>query len=315
MGSRFKDHILSDPKSFTRRDFRPIREQCDELRTTLRGAVPEASASTTPSDAPATPSSRRRGGVTTPGRDGGLAATTVVAQTPYWNEYENGSDAGDADGGYVLYVDPDESAFPTLDFLSWLKGPVAKAKARLVGHDRETTPLMAAEAAAPTGPHTPGYGATEASYFGHASGASTAGGHTTDTEGEEDAFGSELEFPRGYETYRAAVLPSIESQRMARNRELTLLWSTVGSFAASIVLLGVAAVLITTGRHRLRVEVDAGATVGVVASLTSACAAVGLSLARRDQLSLANSLAVWVTFAVVCILNGMVLVLIVGDAS
>ena len=235
---------------------------------------------------------------------------------PYWNEYENGSDAGDADGGYVIYVDPDESAFPSLNFLSWLKVPLAKAKVLMVGDDGEDAPLLPAHATAGARGESRllGYGAVEGSYFGRPTGTSIAGGHTTDTDGDEDAFASDLEFPRGYQTYHAG-LPSVESQRMAQNREKILFWSSIGSFAASIVLLGVAAVLIATGRHRLRVEVDAGATVGVVASLTSACAAVGLSLARKDPPSLANSLAVWVTFSVVCILNGMLLVLIVGNAS
>jgi ABC-type transport system involved in multi-copper enzyme maturation permease subunit len=96
-------------------------------------------------------------------------------------------------------------------------------------------------------------------------------------------------------------------------REKTLFWGTVGSFAISFLLLLVAGTLISTGRHKLRAEVDAGVTVGVVASLFTACSALGMTLYRNDQLSLPHLLAVWATFIASCTLNGMLLVLVVGN--
>ena len=302
---------MSDPKSFTQRDFTQLQEQCSDLLSILRGAIPEGSASTTPttpSDASATPS-RRNSRLAARTRHNVPAPPNAYAQPGYWNEYDHGSEAGDVDGGYVVYVDPDESPLPSLKLPSWLVKPFGKAKALISGGDGEDRSLL-------EDPGHPGYGAIESASSNPPRGsrASTNGGHTTDTDGEDDAFASDLEFPPGYETYHAA-LPSVETQMMARSREKALFWSTIGGFSASIVLIGVVTILLLAGRRRLRAEVEAGATVGVIASLTCACAAVGASMVRRVPQGLANSLAVWVTFIVVCLLNGMLLVLIVGNAS
>lgn len=99
---------------------------------------------------------------------------------------------------------------------------------------------------------------------------------------------------------------------MARYRERVLLRGSAGCLVASFFLLGVAGTLMATGRRRLRVEVDAGVTVGVMASLC-ACAGLGMTLYRRDALPLTHRLAVWGAFAASCLLNGMLLVLVVGS--
>ena len=132
------------------------------------------------------------------------------------------------------------------------------------------------------------------------------------TEGDDDAFASDNDFPRGYETHYAA-LPSINDQRISRYRETMLVRGTIGCFAAALVLLGVATILIETGKHKLRVEVDAGVILGVMASLGFACAALGMSMARHGNVSMASQVAVWVAFAIVCSLNGAVLVLVMGN--
>ena len=133
-----------------------------------------------------------------------------------------------------------------------------------------------------------------------------------DSTEEDDAFASDSDFPRGYETHYAA-LPSINDQRIVRYRETMLIRGTIGCFAAALMLLGVASILISTGKHKLRVEVDAGVIMGVVASLGFACAALGMSMARRGNVSMASTAAVWASFPIVCALNGAVLVLVMGN--
>jgi len=191
--------------------------------------------------------------------------------------------------------------------------PIARAKAWIgVGAGGESEPLL------PSGGSLlqSSYGGTDRSYFSNPPGGSvpSLAAAAPTTEDEEEAFASDSDFPRGYEAYYA-VLPSIEEQKIARYREKMLFWGTLGSFATSFVLLGVAAVLVATGRHKLRVEVDAGATVGSFTSLVCACAGLGLTLVRRDVLSLTNKLAVWITFLTVVVLNGMLLVLVVGNSA
>jgi hypothetical protein len=134
----------------------------------------------------------------------------------------------------------------------------------------------------------------------------------TDSE-EEDAYASSDGFPaRGYATHYA--MPSVNAQQLRRYRERVLFWGTIGCFGATFIFLGIAGILISTGRHKLRVEVDAGATVGAVVSLFCACSGLGMTLYREDELSLSYRLAVWAIFIASCLLNGMLLILILGNA-
>lgn len=96
--------------------------------------------------------------------------------------------------------------------------------------------------------------------------------------------------------------------------ENVFFWGTIGCFIASFVLLAITGLLIFTGKHKLRAEVDAGVTVGVVASLFSSGSALGMALYRRDLLSLSYRLMVWCTFIASWLLNGKLLVLVVGNA-
>ncbi|GKT97375.1 SPX domain-containing protein [Colletotrichum tofieldiae] len=111
-----------------------------------------------------------------------------------------------------------------------------------------------------------------------------------------------------------ATLPSLNEQQVRRYRERALVCGTVGCFGVSFLLLLVAGILISTSRHKLRAEVDAGVTVGVVASLFSACLALSMSLYRRDDVGVWPRVSVYSSFFAACVLNGMLLILVVGNA-
>lgn len=320
LGSRFRGAVLSHPKSFTKRDFSQLQTQCDNLLAVLRAALPAESRGTaSPADSISTIPSLR---------DAPLPSDTVAQpatqqQLGYWNEYDHGSEAGDADpyrdSGYAIYIHPDEdTGFPGLATLTALiKTPIDTMNKwmsngrRGVG-DEEQGPLLQGGGTT--------YGSVNSGYFTHPPGVSMS-----DTEVEDDTqpslasrrtsngYASSEEFPLGYKTYYAAV-PSIREQHLIRYREWLLFWGTWACFAASFALMGIAALLIKTGRHRMRLEVDAGVTLGIMASLGSACAGLGMTLARQDQLGWVNVLSVWATFVAACILNGILLVLVVGDA-
>ncbi|KAK2923151.1 hypothetical protein FoTM2_016673 [Fusarium oxysporum f. sp. vasinfectum] len=117
----------------------------------------------------------------------------------------------------------------------------------------------------------------------------------------------------GYTTHYA--LPSLSQQQAHLYREKTLFWGTVSSFVVSFLLFLVAGMLIFTGRHKLRDKVDAGVTTGVVASLFTACSALGMTIYRHDHTSLRYLLAVWTTFVTSCVLNGMLLILVVRNPA
>ena len=100
---------------------------------------------------------------------------------------------------------------------------------------------------------------------------------------------------------------------MMRSRENMLSWGTWTAFTMCYLLMGIATVLIFTGRHKMRLEVDAGVTLGIMASLGSACAALGMAFSRQDRLGWARMTAVWIAFGIACVANGVLLVAIVEN--
>ncbi|KAI0386846.1 hypothetical protein F5Y04DRAFT_242503 [Hypomontagnella monticulosa] len=308
LSSRFKENVLSSPKSFTKRDFHPLRLQHQELLATLEAATPDFSSlqvecqrvreqieSRNASRRPSLTQAPKPPSISTPG------ASSVT----YWNEYEHGSEAGDNDEGYAIYIDPNASSdFPGFVYIkNMFAAPVDRVRHWLKArtpHTDESQSLL--NNASPT------------DYFGtHHS--PTA--HTTDNEATEDEYASSLNSSLGRRKgTRYAPVPAVEDDhgyQVALYRDKILNRTVILSFVVAFILLLVSGVLIATGRHRLRLEVDAGVTVGSVASLFCACMGLGAMLYRRYPVGLMYSLAVWAAFVAVCALNGMLLVLVAGS--
>lgn len=339
MGGRFKDNVLVQPKSFTQKDFQPLEQTHEELLSTIREATPMQSLPQSPVPNDENTVSDQSGGARQ-----SVRRVTIQAGPPqtayfqneqgrYWNEYDNGSENGDVCDEYVIYINPDEEADYGSDLKSLLNAitaPFSKARSWVKVHKRERQSLLSGPSSDST------YGATDEtvspgndSYFTHQPGrkplpysrgkdSSTA----VDTDCEEDddhdredaGYASSEEFPTGYEAHYAS-LPSIEDQRMAVYKDRVMFAVTGGLFAMSFLVLGIATVLMFTGRHRLRVEVDAGVTVGSVVSLGCACTALALTMARWDFLGAGGRVAVLLAFPVICVANGMLLVLVMGNTS
>jgi hypothetical protein len=119
-----------------------------------------------------------------------------------------------------------------------------------------------------------------------------------------------------YVTHCAAgfTLSSIPDQRVARYRERVLEWATWGCFPVTFVLMSIATMLIATDRQKMRLEVDAGVTVGIVMSLGAACAGLCMAGAKDDRVGLLGWLAVWSAFARECIANGALLAMVMKNA-
>ncbi|KAL7622806.1 hypothetical protein AAE478_006485 [Parahypoxylon ruwenzoriense] len=313
LSSRFKENILTSPKSFTRRDFAPLRLQYQELLTTLEAASPDIAIFQT-SDF-----ERRKAKLRFESRNGSRRSSQTPApkaasvNTPggssmtYWNEYEHGSEAGDNDeeGGYALYIDPNASAdFPGFVYIKTMfTVPVDRVRHWLKTrslHSSETQSLLRSR-------HD------SIDYFGTHHSPTAA---TTDNEATEDEYASSLNSSIGRRTKkRYTILPATEEDQeyeIARYRDTVLTRAVVFAFAAAFILLVISGVLISTGRHKLRLEVDAGVTVGSVASLCCACMGLGAMLYRQSPVGCMYSLAVWAAFVAVCTLNAMLLVLVVG---
>ncbi|KAK1724677.1 hypothetical protein CaCOL14_005477 [Colletotrichum acutatum] len=300
LGARFRESVLANPKSFTRRDLNNLQTRYEELLNTLRTSTPQLSEPSSPSSDEQTPTRR---GSTAESFFTPLPPAERVPRRPiqqqqqqhYWNEYDDGSENGGQEEEYAIYINPDaDMSFPGLDSMrAILAAPFRHAK---TWFSRRQTPevqgLLGSE------PFLQSYG-----------GISPLGTDTDDEYASSDGMPT-----NGYATHYA-TLPSINEQQVRRYRERVLFWATIGCFGVSFLLLLVASILISTGRHKLRAEVDAGVTVGVVASLFSACLALGMSLYRHDDLGIWQRVAVYSSFFTACMLNGMLLILVVGNAA
>lgn len=345
LGSRFRDNVLSHPKSFTRRDFSQLESQYDDLMETLRAATPtDASGLVSPAG-----ESRHSQRHLTP-------TNTIVTPNPhqpivYWNEYDCGSEAGDqernADDDYAIYIDPNEDSFPGMKTLGALfANPVKKLGAWMSIRSRDSAETSDPERGSLLPPPTTTnsslltYGSARSSrptsepqsYFTippggrNRSGALSSSLANTETDVEDDSgrpsrrgsYGgyasSQEEFPSGYRPIYAA-LPSINEQRIAKYRDTMLVRGIWGCYAVACVLMGIATVLVSTGRHKKRLEVDAGVTLGIMTSLGLACAAICMSGSRVEKVSWLGRLATLGMFVGVCLVNGVLLVLVARNGA
>ncbi|KAK4150710.1 hypothetical protein C8A00DRAFT_45959 [Chaetomidium leptoderma] len=331
LGVRFKESMLSHPKSFTKRDFSQLQSQYDDLFNTLYAALPAM-----PTGGMALPESERRHSRPTSAQlspSETIVATEAQPAAGYWNEYDCGSEVGDlernADTEYAIYIDSNHDVgFPGIKILGdFFAKPITKLTAWVSFHpdprdsdttsdDPEQNPLLGTHPHPDPGPYGSARSPAEHSYFSSSPGgtASTATAAGTDTDLEDDpssarsasnrqsrrnsgsfsrgyTSSSDDHFPSGYSTHYAA-LPSIADQRIVRYRERVLRWATWGCFGVAFVLMGIAAVLIAAGRNRMRLEVDAGVTVGIMTSLGLACAGFCMMSSRRDKVGLVGRLAV-----------------------
>ncbi|KAK2589452.1 hypothetical protein QQS21_012871 [Conoideocrella luteorostrata] len=293
--SRFNEDVMSNPKSFTKRTFKHLQTRHDDILSNLQAATPYFSEPSSPDTdeqaIPDLPGSHRRPRQV---EFEPLPPAQLDSPVKYWNEYDDGSEAGGPEDDYAIYINPDDdTGFPGFAYVnSMLALPYEKAKEWFKSRrpsNEQHRPLLASD---------------RRSSLGYAS---------TAVDSEEEGYSSADGYPQlGYATHYA--LPSIGEQKVRLYREKTLMWATLGCFVASFALLGISSVLILAGRHRLRVEVDAGVTVGAMVSLFCAGSALGMTLYRRDPLSLSYKLMVWSAFVASCILNGMLLVLVLGNA-
>ncbi|KAI0838758.1 hypothetical protein F5Y06DRAFT_267793 [Hypoxylon sp. FL0890] len=310
LGTRFKENVLNSPKSFTKRDFHPLRLQHQAILATLEAASPNMNSIQVERQKAKSHSEQRnesrRPSQTQPPKSAS-GSTPGGSSMTYWNEYDHGSEAGDHDeGGYAIYIDPNASAdFPGLGYVkNMFRAPVDKVKHWLKArapHTAERQSLLRSQ--------------SPVDYFS----VRHSNAQTTDNEATEDEYASSLNSSIGrrnkYKSHCAA-LPATEEDldyQIARYHDKVLIRTVVYTFITAFILLIISGVLIATGRHKMRLEVDAGVAIGSVASLFCGCMGLGAMLYRRYPIGFLYRLAVWAAFIAVCALNGMLLVLVVGS--
>lgn len=219
----------------------------------------------------------------------------------YWNEYDNGSDV-DQDEPYYIYADPNtEMTYPGAEVVASAirrtKQGLEKVKYWFIPHgspqNREREALL---------------GSRDRGYLRSPNG--TANGSETDVE--DEAYASSTDFPGGYATHYA-TFPSVADQRLSRFQEQTLLFTMIACFFFSALSEAASTLLLATGRHRLRTEVDLGALLGALLGLFLASGGLVSMACRNEKLGWVHRIAVLIITTVLMIGSIVLLIMVIGN--
>ncbi|KAL8659419.1 MAG: hypothetical protein Q9226_000446 [Calogaya cf. arnoldii] len=186
----------------------------------------------------------------------------------YWNEYDDGDDNSE-DEPFAIYINPDQSTFlPSLDTFS-------KATSSLACKRKSKTP-----------------------------------GETASTEDDcdlEDSASDPLISRHKKSDYSTFQHRRHAVDHAAKAQGLLLTRCCIALYAASFVLLIIAALLASSGRRKAHLEVDVGVITGVAFSLVFAIAAVGCAMGRRERVGIFQRICVLMALTVVCACSGILL--------
>lgn len=207
----------------------------------------------------------------------------------YWNEFDDGSE-GSQDEAYTIYVNPDAS----------YSMPAAAAVSRLF--ESLSSSIKASEKTILQwfrSSQTTRHGEQRRLFDGESS-PNTADSDQSDPDFSKNP--AELSSHRRYSTF-----PTGSQAPAVRAREAFLFHSCVASFASSLILLIVAAILVATGRRKAANTVDAGVIIGVIASLVFAVMGVGSMLRRKDNVGWVHRATILLIFVCVVLASGVLL--------
>ena len=253
-------------------------------RSALRG---ESSATSAPDALEASPISPFKKKRRQPKRhvDSRKLSKNLPRQQRYWNEFDDGSE-GDQPEAYAIYVDPEApTQFPGAAAVSNFCRLVAE-------HTKASTEKM-----------TSWMKGTKAADREQESLINGIHSSPDDSDFSDNGTSEVTQTPRRYSTF-----PSHAQHTRNEAQEKHLFRSCLLSFAASIILLIVAAILVTTGRQKVAAEVDLGVVIGVAASLVFAIIGLGSLLARRAHLGWVHRVIVLLVFLGVMLVSVALLV-------
>ncbi|RKF62306.1 putative spx domain-containing protein [Erysiphe neolycopersici] len=278
----FYDEILNNPKSFLRRDLDPLISQYISLLRNLRTAIPD-------------PDKFKDENNTRPVSQQNFSKVQTESrpQYTYWNEYDNGSEAEEEP--YLVYIDPNSESFPGAKTLASI---FSKAK-RPVNKIREWL--------------TPVSSSGEQRSLLHKNDRLYDQKTTIGTEGILEDCASSSDMENGYSTFYNATILNFNKQILDSKHNSFLIHTIIGCYAASLTILLIVWLLATTGKKKLRMEVDAGVAIGVIASLLFAIIGLCLVHFRRQKLRQAKRYCAFVTFILTLLLNSMILIRVIGN--
>ena len=207
----------------------------------------------------------------------------------YWNEFDDGSE-GSQDEAYTIFVDPNASynipgAAVVTRFFKSLSSSVKGFEATISHWLRssqgtrhgEQRPLV-------DGEYSP-----------------------SAADSDQSDIDSLTENVKSSSHRRYSTFPALSQPTAVRGREALLFRSCIASFASSLALLVVAAILVSTGRRKAADTVDVGVIIGVVSSLVFAVIGVGSMVKRKDDIGWVHRAVVFLIFICVVLASSVVL--------
>jgi hypothetical protein len=195
----------------------------------------------------------------------------------YWNEFDDGDSDTHVEERYAIYVDPDEPSFPGAETFSRVLGSMYDSIRK--GRNRVASWLpMANKEQSSQGERSPLLFDRSAREDSNDA-AYDSSGDDTDHVG----FTSQRKH-RKRRTSRLPFAPARKLSRRQQSVESTLFWFYSGLMAVAYLLLVLCGILLSAGKKKKRLEVDAGAVTGIVAAEAAAGIATVLICMRRQQL-------------------------------
>jgi VTC domain len=232
----------------------------------------------------------------------------------YWNEFDDGDEVPE-DQRYAIYVNPDEHlAFPGAETagkaFSSLYQSLGRAKSRIVSwlpmHPRNHEHDAIAE-----GVRRPLLGFRNRYEASDNDDSSDTDPQLRPARSSKKSHSALFSNPSNAQrTFFPRSRRNGRRQQVHLSHERALFRTYVGCYVIAFVLLIMSAILNATGRHRARVEVDAGIIVGVIGALGSAIIGLSLMMTREEKLSWLHwTLGVSVCL-VICACSGWLLAIV-----
>ena len=238
----------------------------------------------------------------------------------YWNEFDDGEEMRE-DQVYAIYVNPEEdSSFPGVETVSKafseMYQSLGRTKRRIVSwlplrsreldHDADVEegvrrPLLGIRRR-DTDPDNEDSSDTDASIS--PARTSKKGRSTLDPVTSDPHI-----------TPLLSLLPNTRRQRIRSSSETALFRTYLGCYATAFILLIMSATLEFSGRQKVKVQVNAGIIVGVIAALLLALVGISLIVSGEKKLSWVDRSLGTGAFLVVCAWSGWLLAVVGGTLS
>ncbi|ERF75154.1 hypothetical protein EPUS_06194 [Endocarpon pusillum Z07020] len=241
----------------------------------------------------------------------------------YWNEFDDGDEALE-DQTYAIYVNPDEHvSFPGAETVSKAFSSMYQSVGRTKGRIMSWLPMQFrkhdgdgdgdGDGDVEEGVRRPLLGTRNKDVDSDNDDSSDSDQSVPAAKASKTLRSTFCATgPGARRTLRLPLRHTTQRQPVRASHEGALFRTYIGCFAIALVLLIMSAIMDATGRHKAKMQVEAGIIVGVVAALGLAIIAISLMMSREEKLSRLHRLLGGSAFLVICAGSGWMFAIVGG---